>query len=132
MYYHGSVASKYCRIQFLQILICLKDQGFTIGIAMGTIVVSLIGEIIPKSIAQSKVNALSSLLGLANFVFYLLRPITKPLLAIARHFSNICRRFARSDCLRTRSILINYIEKGLMEQIKRACCKIFFVWNQHM
>lgn len=106
-----------------------QGLGFTIGIATGTIVVSLIGEIIPKSIAQSKVNALSSLLWVANIVFYVVRPIARPLLAIARHFSKQSFEDHDSRIVSEQEIqfLINYIDKkGLMEQDKTSMLQNIF------
>lgn len=97
-----------------------QGLGFTIGIAMGTIIVSLVGEIIPKSIAQALDNPLASLLWLANGIFYVLAPIAKPLLSISKY---ITRKNPDHDehIISEQEIrfLINYIEKkGLMEQDK--------------
>jgi putative hemolysin len=113
-----------------------QGLGFTIGIATGTIVVSLIGEIIPKSIAQSKVSGLSSLLWLANSIFYLMRPISRPLLSIARYFSKTSDDENQCEIVSEQEIqfLINYIEKkGLMEQDKTSMLQnIFRMENTHV
>ncbi len=98
-----------------------QGLGFTIGIAMGTIVVSLIGEIIPKSIAQALNNPLASLLWLANGIFYILAPIARPLLSISKNITR--KNYTNHDehIISEQEIkfLINYIEKkGLMEQDK--------------
>ncbi|OGB86502.1 hypothetical protein A3J41_01265 [candidate division TM6 bacterium RIFCSPHIGHO2_12_FULL_38_8] len=113
-----------------------QGLGFTIGIASGTIVVSLIGEIIPKSIAQAQTNSLSSLLWLANLIFYLLSPIVRPLLAISRYFSHADFEQNDSQIVSEQEIqfLINYIEKkGLMEQDKTSMLQnIFRMENTHV
>ncbi len=113
-----------------------QGLGFTIGIASGTIVVSLIGEIIPKSIAQSRTNPLASLLWLANFIFYLLTPIARPLLSISRYFSHADYDHNDSQIVSEQEIqfLINYIEKkGLMEQDKTSMLQnIFRMENTHV
>lgn len=106
-----------------------EGLGFTIGIAAGTIVVSLVGEIIPKSIAQARTSALSSLLWLANIIFYVLRPIAKPLLAISRHFSHTSSDEEGGHIVSEQEIkfLINYIEKkGLMEHDKTSMLQNIF------
>ncbi len=113
-----------------------QGLGFTIGIASGTIVVSLIGEIIPKSIAQAQTNPLASLLWLANLIFYLVSPIARPLLAISRYFSHSDYDYNDSQIISEKEIqfLINYIEKkGLMEQDKTSMLQnIFRMENTHV
>ena len=113
-----------------------QGLGFTIGIAAGTIVVSLIGEIIPKSIAQAQTNPLASLLWLANFIFYIVSPIAQPLLAISRYFSHSHSDSSDDQIVSEQEIrfLINYIEKkGLMEQDKTSMLQnIFRMENTHV
>ena len=113
-----------------------QGLGFTIGIASGTIVVSVIGEIIPKSIAQAQTNGLGSLLWLANLIFYLISPIVRPLLAISRYFSRENTENNDSQIVSEQEIqfLINYIEKkGLMEQDKTSMLQnIFRMENTHV
>ncbi|MCX5924523.1 MAG: hemolysin family protein [Candidatus Dependentiae bacterium] len=115
-----------------------QGLGFTVGIALGTIVVSLVGEIIPKSIAQAKTNPLASLLWLANLIFYIVSPVTKPLLAISRYFSHseYDTHDGHDQIISEQEIrfLINYIEKkGLMEADKTSMLQnIFRMENTHV
>jgi putative hemolysin len=113
-----------------------QGLGFTIGIASGTIIVSLVGEIIPKSIAQSQLNPLASLLWLANLIFYIVSPIAKPLLAISRYFAHSETHYHDSQIISEQEIqfLINYIEKkGLMEHEKTSMLQnIFRMENTHV
>jgi len=115
-----------------------QGLGFTVGIALGTIVVSLIGEIIPKSIAQAKTNPLASLLWLANLIFYIVSPVTKPLLAISKYFSHseYDTHEGHDQIISEQEIrfLINYIEKkGLMEADKTSMLQnIFRMENTHV
>lgn len=113
-----------------------QGLGFTIGIASGTIIVSLIGEIIPKSIAQARTNPLASLLWLANIIFYIVTPLARPLLAISRYFSHSDHEHEGDQIISEQEIrfLINYIEKkGLMEQDKTSMLQnIFRMENTHV
>ncbi len=113
-----------------------QGLGFTIGIASGTIVVSLIGEIIPKSIAQSKTNPLASLLWLANIIFFVVRPIARPLMLVSRYFSHSDDYQDDNQIISEQEIqfLINYIEKkGLMEHEKTSMLQnIFRMENTHV
>jgi len=114
-----------------------QGLGFTIGIVMGTIVVSLIGEIIPKSIAQALENPLASLLWLANMIFYIMGPVARPLIAISRHITRKNGDDAQDDHIISEQeirFLINYIEKkGLMEQDKTHMLQnIFRMENTHV
>lgn len=113
-----------------------QGLGFTIGIVMGTIVVSLIGEIIPKSIAQALENPLASLLWLANMIFYIMSPIAKPLIAVSRYITHKNDTVQDDHIISEQEIrfLINYIEKkGLMEQDKTHMLQnIFRMENTHV
>lgn len=113
-----------------------QGLGFTLGIVMGTIVVSLIGEIIPKSIAQALDNPLASLLWLANSMFYIMRPVAKPLLYISRYITHKGGEYPDDHIISEQEIrfLINYIEKkGLMEQDKTHMLQnIFRMENTHV
>lgn len=113
-----------------------QGLGFTLGIVMGTIVVSLVGEIIPKSIAQALDNPLASLLWLANSMFYIMGPIAKPLLYISRYITHKGAEYPDDHIISEQEIrfLINYIEKkGLMEQDKTHMLQnIFRMENTHV
>lgn len=113
-----------------------QGLGFTLGIMMGTIVVSLVGEIIPKSIAQALDNPLSSLLWLANSMFYIMRPVARPLLSISRYIAHKGSGYHDEHIISEQEIqfLINYIEKkGLMEQDKTHMLQnIFRMENTHV
>jgi len=112
-----------------------QGLAFTLGIVIETIVVSLLGETIPKSIAQAFDNSLASLLWLANGIFYILGPIARPLTNISR---NIARKKYdyETNVISEQEIrfLINYIEKkGLMEQEKTHMLQnIFRIENTHV
>ena len=57
-----------------------QGLGFTIGIAFGTIIISIFGEILPKISAQTQGMPLfTSTLWLTNLLYYIFQPITKPL-----------------------------------------------------
>ena len=115
-----------------------QGLGFTVGIALGTIVVSLLGEIIPKSIAQTQTNPLASLVWLANSIFYIIAPIARPLVAISKYFSKseIDKYHHENQIISEQEIrfLINYIEKkGLMETDKTNMLQnIFRMENTHV
>ncbi len=112
-----------------------QGVGFTLGIASGTIVVSLIGEIIPKSIAQALDNSFVSLLWLANGIFYIMGPIARPLTNISRHI--VRKKYDYETHMISEQeirFLINYIEKkGLMEQDKTHMLQnVFRIENTHV
>jgi putative hemolysin len=112
-----------------------QGVGFTLGIASGTIVVSLIGEIIPKSIAQALDNSFASLLWLANGIFYIMGPIARPLTNISRHI--VRKKYDYETHMISEQeirFLINYIEKkGLMEQDKTHMLQnVFRIENTHV
>lgn len=93
--------------------------SFTIGIALGTIVVSLIGEIIPKSVAQAKCGMIASWLWLANTIYRVLSPITSPLVKIAEYFAQSRADEEHVVSEKELQFLINYVEqKGIMDTEK--------------
>lgn len=93
--------------------------AFTIGIAVGTIVVSLIGEIIPKSVAQAKCGMIGSWLWLANIIYRVLAPITSPLVRIAEYFAQSRADEEHAVSEQELQFLINYVEhKGIMDSEK--------------
>ncbi len=93
--------------------------AFTIGIAAGTIVVSLIGEIIPKSVAQAKCGMIGSWLWLANLIYRILAPVTSPLVRIAEYFAQSRADEEHVVSEQELQFLINYVEqKGIMDSEK--------------
>lgn len=112
-----------------------EGVGFTVGIAAGTIIVSLLGEIIPKSIGQARSSMLGSFLWLANIIYKILSPISPPLIAISKYFS-------KSDggqgehAISEKEIhfLINYVEKkGIMEHDKISMLQnVFRMGSTHV
>ena len=96
-----------------------QGLAFTIGIAAGTIVVSLVGEIIPKSIAQLKCGMIGSWLWLANIIYRILSPITSPLIRISEYFTQSKAAENQEISEQELQFLINYVEqKGLMDAEK--------------
>ena len=112
-----------------------QGVGFTVGIAAGTIIVSLLGEIIPKSVGQAQSGMLGSLLWLANLIFKILKPIAPPLLAISNYFAK-SHKTEGDDVISEKEIrfLINYIEKkGIMEHEKISMLQnIFRMGSTHV
>ncbi|MBI2353252.1 HlyC/CorC family transporter [Candidatus Dependentiae bacterium] len=93
--------------------------AFTVGIALGTIVVSLIGEIIPKSVAQAKCGMIASWLWLANGIYRILSPVTSPLVKIAEYFAQSKADEEHIISEQELQFLINYVEqKGVMDAEK--------------
>lgn len=101
--------------------------AFSIGIAAGTIVVSLIGEIIPKSVAQAKCGMIGSWLWLANLIYKILAPFTSPLVRIAEYFAQ--SRADQDHVISEKELqfLINYVEhKGIMDSEKVSMLQNIF------
>lgn len=93
--------------------------AFTVGIALGTIVVSLVGEIIPKSVAQAKAGMIASWLWLANIIYRILSPVTSPLVRIAEYFAQSRADEEHVVSEQELQFLINYVEqKGIMDTEK--------------
>lgn len=107
----------------------------TFGITIGAIVVSLFGEIIPKSIAQAKGGLLSSMLGLANMIYWVLRPISIPLIKISEYFTKSSES-GEDQIVSEKELqfLVHYVEKkGIMESDKVGMLKnIFRMGNTHV
>lgn len=101
--------------------------AFTIGIAAGTIVVSLAGEIIPKSVAQAKSSMIGSWLWLANIIYRVLNPITSPLVRIAEYFAQSRADEEQAISEQELQFLISYVEKkGIMDTEKVAMLQNIF------
>lgn len=101
--------------------------AFSIGIAAGTIVVSLIGEIIPKSVAQAKCGMIGSWLWLANLIYKILAPFTSPLVKIAEYFAQSRADEEHMISEQELQFLINYVEhKGIMDSEKVSMLQNIF------
>lgn len=72
--------------------------GFFLGIALATIAILVIGEIIPKNFAQLHgEKVFKSSLWIINLVYFILSPVVKLLTAISDFFINRFTRRARLD-----------------------------------
>ncbi|NBV40467.1 HlyC/CorC family transporter [bacterium] len=98
-----------------------------IGIALSTIIMSIFGEIIPKSIAQSKGGTtFTSTLWIVNVFFYMLSPLAHLLNKIAQYLS---KQSEDENNITEREIqfLISHIqEKGMMEHEKTEMLQNIF------
>ncbi len=113
--------------KFFESLHLPQGFAFTIGIAVGTIVVSLVGEIIPKSVAQAKCGMIGSWLWLANLIYQILAPITSPLVKIAEYFAQSRADEEHPISEQELQFLINYVEhKGIMDSDKVNMLKNIF------
>ncbi len=106
--------------------------AFILGIFITTIMVSIFGEIIPKTVAQSMGSkTFTSTLWIVNIFYKILGPI-------ANHLNNISLYFSKNnneneDIVSEKEIqfLINYIkEKGLMDHEKTAMLQNIFSMGQ--
>lgn len=105
--------------------------AFILGIFITTIMVSIFGEIIPKTVAQSMGSkTFTSTLWIVNIFYKILGPI-------ANHLNNISLYFSKNsdseDIVSEKEIqfLLNYIEeKGLMENEKTAMLQNIFRMGQ--
>lgn len=104
---------------------------FVLGIFITTIVVSIFGEIIPKSIAQSMgIKTFTSTLWIVNIFYVILKPIAQQLQNISLYFS---KHNEHEELISEKEIqfLINYIEeKGLMEYEKISMLQNIFRMGQ--
>ena len=102
--------------------------AFTLGITITAIVVSVVGEIIPKSIAQSLGSkTFTSTLWIINIFYYILGPISSILSKFSQY---IAQGTEESDQMVTEKeihFLINHIEeKGIMEDEKTIMLQNIF------
>lgn len=108
-----------------------ESLTFVFGILITTIIVSIFGEIIPKSIAKSMgAKTFTSTLWIVNIFYTLLGPIARQIHKIS---SFIARNNNDEDIVSEKEIqfLINYIEeKGLMENEKTAMLQNIFRMGQ--
>jgi len=108
-----------------------ESFSFILGIIITTIIVSVIGEIIPKSIAQSLGSkTFTSTLWIVNVFYILLGPIAKKINNFLLYFS---KKDDEDQIISEREIqfLINYIkDKGLMELEKNAMLQNIFRMGQ--
>ena len=108
-----------------------ESLTFVLGILITTIIVSIFGEIIPKSIAKSMgAKNFTSTLWIVNIFYKLLGPIARQINKIA---SFIARNNKDEEIVSEKEIqfLINYIqEKGLMDNEKTAMLQNIFHMGQ--
>ncbi len=111
-----------------------SQWGFSIGIGIASIAIIIFGEILPKNFARSKGEGLFlAMLGVTNFVYRLLSPITSFFLSVANKISVLLTGyplFATEDwvtCEKEVQFLIDYInEKGLIDKEKTTMLKNIF------
>ncbi|MDP3788147.1 MAG: hemolysin family protein [Candidatus Chromulinivorax sp.] len=105
--------------------------SFILGIFITTIMVSIFGEIIPKTVAQSMGSkTFTSTLWIVNIFYKVLGPIANYLNNISLYFST---NNENEDIVSEKEIqfLINYIEeKGLMDNEKTAMLQNIFSMGQ--
>jgi putative hemolysin len=105
--------------------------SFILGIFITTIMVSIFGEIIPKTVAQSMGSkTFTSTLWIVNIFYKILGPIANYLNNISLYFST---NSEIEDIVSEKEIqfLINYIEeKGLMDHEKTAMLQNIFNMGQ--
>ncbi len=108
-----------------------ESIAFILGIFITTIMVSIFGEIIPKSIAQSMGGkTFTSTLWLVNILYKILGPIARQIHKISLCFSKRVENETESENMISEKeiqFLIRYIEeKGLMEYEKTAMLQNIF------
>lgn len=105
-----------------------EGLAFTLGIAITTIIVSIFGEIIPKSMAQSQNSQrLISTLWIVNLIYFIFSPISQLLTKVSQFFSKTGDEENQMISEKEISFLITYIEeKGIMEHEKTAMLKNIF------
>lgn len=108
-----------------------EGVSFILGIFITTIMVSIFGEIIPKTVAQSMGSkTFTSTLWIVNIFYKILGPIANYLNNISLYFST---NSDSEDIVSEKEIqfLINYIEeKGLMDHEKTAMLQNIFSMGQ--
>ena len=88
-----------------------EGLGFSIGIAFATIITSVFGEILPKSMAQSQgTPVFISTLWIINLIYYVFKPITQPLNYFIQRLS---KNQSSTDIITEKEVrfLIDYIEQ---------------------
>lgn len=110
-----------------------ESVAFILGILITTIMVSMFGEIIPKSIAQSLgTKTFTSTLWIVNIFYKILGPIARQLNNISLYISKHNEE-DEDQIISEKEIqfLINYIEeKGLMDYEKTAMLQNIFIMTQ--
>lgn len=109
--------------------------GFSMGIGIASLAIIIFGEILPKNLARSRGEHLfQSLLGLTNFVFVIMRPITQRLLWFTDGITSLVQRTKTVDMdhdwvssEKEIRFMIDYIhQKGLIDPTKTAMLKNIF------
>ncbi len=107
-----------------------ESLTFVLGILITTIIVSIFGEIIPKSIAKSMgAKTFTSTLWIVNIFYTLLGPIARQIHKISSFIAHHNDEEIVSE--KEIQFLINYIEeKGLMDHEKTAMLQNIFHMGQ--
>lgn len=97
-----------------------EGVAFSIGIAITTIIVSIFGEIIPKSLAQSQDSKkITSTLWIVNLIYIIFSPFVKAFMKLSRLFSKNNEENNHKVSEKELHFLISYIEEqGIMENEK--------------
>jgi len=105
-----------------------ESLNIALGIFLTTIIVSIIGEIIPKSIAQSRgTKTFISILWIVNLFYYILSPLSSVLSKLAHYLSTHDETDADTISEKEIQFLINHIqEKGIMENEKTEMLQNIF------
>ena len=111
-----------------------ESVAFILGILITTIMVSIFGEIVPKSIAQSMgTKTFTSTLWIVNIFYKILGPIAQQIHNISLYISRSSGEEEEEQIISEKEIqfLINYIEeKGLMDYEKTAMLQNIFIMTQ--
>lgn len=109
--------------------------GFSMGIGVASLAIIIFGEIIPKNMARSRGERLfQSLLGITNFMFLIMRPLTQALLWLTDKMTSIVQR-RKQESIDTDWVssekeirfMIDYIhQRGLIDPTKTAMLKNIF------
>ena len=109
--------------------------GFSMGIGIASLAIIIFGEILPKNLARSRGEHLfQSLLGLTNFVFFIMKPITLQLLWLTDSITSLVQRKKPVDTdhdwvssEKEIRFMIDYIhQKGLIDPTKTTMLKNIF------
>jgi CBS domain containing-hemolysin-like protein len=108
--------------------------GFSLGIGIASMAIIIFGEVIPKNLARRKGEEIFHyLLGLINFMFRIMHPITSILVRFTNKIAELLsggRMVSDGDCVSSEKeirFMIDYInQKGLMDPDKTAMLKNIF------
>jgi len=112
-----------------------QGLGFSMGIGFASLAIIVFGEIVPKNMARSRGDQLfQSLLGITNFMFIIMKPITHRLLWLTDKLTSLVQRRTQvsvdTDWVSSEKeirFMIDYIhQRGLIDPTKTAMLKNIF------